>query len=386
MLTICVLCDLLLSSMVSVPSEARLFSQGVNNTSKGTYIFDEASANSVMQAYEKAGVDVLIDLEHLSLEDPASSVGFRTDAVGWCKLDMRDGELWAVDIRWTPEGIERLECKKQRYFSPAFLADKTGRITDVLNVALVAMPATEHAQELVAASKERSTMDPTIVSPEAAPAEAKPKGKVAAILESMKAVRTAIDDTEKVIKGKDIDAIFDAMKAARDVMTSFVEALDAFNGASAPAESPAESPVETAEQAPAADAEDTKKQVECSASSAAPVTTLSSEDYLELVRLRAEMASIDASRRNALVRQLVELGAETPATAYVNGAIAPYLAAMPTEALAARAQVFAALGKGLPVKAPVASPTQDNVPGRLRGKVDPEKYAAIRASIAARKG
>jgi hypothetical protein len=66
---------------------------------------------------------------------------------------MRNGELWAVDVTWTPDGERRLREKTQRYISPLFRRDKkTGRILRLLNVALVSMPATNDAQPLVAAS------------------------------------------------------------------------------------------------------------------------------------------------------------------------------------------------------------------------------------------
>jgi hypothetical protein len=135
------------------PTEFRLFARGVNHTTKGDFIFDAAAAKSVMAAYQRQGVELPIDLEHQSLHDPASAARSDTsDARGWFKLALRNGELWATNVTWTPDGAARLANRTQRYTSPAFLHDADGRITEVVNCALVAMPATHNAQP-VAASK-----------------------------------------------------------------------------------------------------------------------------------------------------------------------------------------------------------------------------------------
>jgi phage I-like protein len=132
------------------PTSFRIFGPGVNATSKGDFVFDAAAARSVMAVYRRAGVDLVIDLEHESL-------GPRTradsgDARGWAKLELRaDGSLWAVDVRWTPDGARRLKDRTQKYISPAFLHEtSSGRITELINMGLVAMPATYEAYPLAA--------------------------------------------------------------------------------------------------------------------------------------------------------------------------------------------------------------------------------------------
>lgn len=142
------------------PTEFRIFRAGVNPSSKGTFLFDEQAAASVMADFAQGGVDLMIDLEHMSLENPAKCVREdASDARGWCALAVRNGELWAVDAKWTEDGARRLRQKTQRYTSPAFLDDvalgvgKDGRVMRMVNVALCGMPATHEAQALVAASK-----------------------------------------------------------------------------------------------------------------------------------------------------------------------------------------------------------------------------------------
>lgn len=136
------------------PTEFRIFRAGVNATSKGETLFDAEAAAAVMANYTREGHDLMVDLEHHALEADASARADAADARGWFKLEMRSGELWAVDVKWTPDGVRRLSERTQRYISPAFRQDtKTNRVVSLLNVALCAMPATYSAAPLVAASK-----------------------------------------------------------------------------------------------------------------------------------------------------------------------------------------------------------------------------------------
>jgi phage I-like protein len=132
------------------PSEFRIFASGINPSRKGPAVFDARAAADVMQAYRAHGADIMLDLEHLSLNDEAPN--FDPDARGWCKLELRGGELWAVDVRWTVDGAARIRAKKQRYISPAFYVDpKSRRVVEIKNVALTALPATDSLTPLVAA-------------------------------------------------------------------------------------------------------------------------------------------------------------------------------------------------------------------------------------------
>jgi phage I-like protein len=135
------------------PTEFRIFKRGVNETTKGPVVFDDAAAASVMAAYTAQGVDLMIDLAHQSLDDSAEAREDAGDARGWFRLALRNGELWAVDVKWTPDGERRLRERTQRYVSPCVYTDKDDRAVEIVNVALCAMPATIGARPLVAASK-----------------------------------------------------------------------------------------------------------------------------------------------------------------------------------------------------------------------------------------
>lgn len=145
-----------------LPTEFRLFKAGWNESQKGSVLFDEQAAKSVMQAFHQWGVDLMIDLEHQAIFGTAAEPTAK-DSRGWFKLEVRSGELWATNVKWTDDGASRVLQKRQRYISPAFHVDQeTSRVVAVLNVALVSMPATNQAIPLIAASI-GAKMDPKMV-------------------------------------------------------------------------------------------------------------------------------------------------------------------------------------------------------------------------------
>lgn len=218
-----------------LPSTFRILRAGENPTAKGTLLFDDAAAQSVMAAYEQHGVDVMIDLEHLSLDQ--ESRNFDPDARGWAKLAVRDGELWAVDVRWGPDGALRLTERRQRYVSPVVAVDDDGRVMSLLNIAITALPATDNAQPLMAASKRLArkrtcTMDETEQTEEmrarklarlrelmALPDEASPEDVVAALEEMpaadvLEIVIEAIADVVDEVPSDDAEIAMAARKLA----------------------------------------------------------------------------------------------------------------------------------------------------------------------------
>jgi phage I-like protein len=153
-----------LSASGKLPTEFRIFKRGVNSTEKGDFVFDETAAKSVMASREKWGVDCMIDLEHGSIEvEPGAADPNARDARGWCRLELRNGELWATQVSWTPDGAARLRARTQRYVSPVFENDPdTKQILRVVNVAITALPATRNAPALVAASVRRGAVSPEL--------------------------------------------------------------------------------------------------------------------------------------------------------------------------------------------------------------------------------
>ncbi len=284
----------------AAPSEFRLFKAGANASTKGVFVFDEVAAANVMAAYAQRGVDLPIDLEHLSLDPELNA--YDPDARGWFGLEVRNGELWAVNVRWNTDGSSRLQEKRQRYISPAFSIDKDGRIIDVLNVALVSMPATHNALALVAASTGAKTrMDPELIK------------------KALGVVETADGEA--------------ALALLKDVIAS------AAGGEVAPEEKPEETP------------DPALAEMTAMTEAATPAQALSvikgwKKSHDEAVAAANQVA---LSERKALAGKLVTLGAETPATAYVGEGeskrLADRLTSESIESLRARVAALSAAKK-----------------------------------------
>jgi hypothetical protein len=318
-----------------LPVAVRLFKRGWNDTEKGQFLFDDEAAKMVMAASGAHGVDRVIDLEHLSLEDqPANENAY--DARGWFQLEVRSGELWAVNVKWTPDGAARLTEKRQRYISPAFATDDEGRITKVVNMALTAMPATHHTPALVAAGTRTKGMNPEQLKR----------------LLKLRADGVSDNDilTELAIDIKTLQSVVKAMGGdpgaplgdLMGMVGAFAKELADMAAGKAPEAE--EEPVAMADPAAVVAEEDPKlsarRQVEALR---LELQTLREKDQAELNILKAEKKSRDDETRRGLVASLVVLGRETPATAWVNSdgkTPRGSLATMPLEELAARVKEF----------------------------------------------
>lgn len=142
------------------PKEFCLFQRGVNHTEKGDFLFDDAAAESVMSWFAAKGVDLPIDYEHEMVD---GGVTGKKLAAGWFGLEVRDGALWATNVRWTPAATAHLQDAEYRYFSPAFDYDQeSGRVAQLINFALTNRPAMNAIPALVAAS---ANVEPTTEKP-----------------------------------------------------------------------------------------------------------------------------------------------------------------------------------------------------------------------------
>jgi phage I-like protein len=133
------------------PKEFRIFKFGVNTSTKGSFLFDELAAELVMAAFTAHAVDLNIDYDHAILQ--AGKGGAKSPAAGFCSLEVRAGELWAIRCDWSDDGKADLEAGRYRYFSPLFAFDEaSGRVTRLINCALTNVPALDGIDALVAAS------------------------------------------------------------------------------------------------------------------------------------------------------------------------------------------------------------------------------------------
>jgi phage I-like protein len=364
------------------PTEFRIFTAGWVETVKGTFLFDETAAASVVAEYMLHGIDLMIDYDHASLAsgvDPALS----GKAAGWFNLEVRGGELWAVNVRWTPPAAEALRRKEWRFMSPAFTTDDEGRITSLLNVAITNLPATRRLQPLVAASLEKSNM-------------------------SMSAdlVKQALD---ALVDGN-ADACAEILKGM------IAEAAAGGPEAEMPAEMPAEEPAPEAEAALAEEPAEEEKPAEEEEEAATVVaatsrlmrltgksTVFAAVEEIEVwkashLKLEAETAKL-AKEREALelgqrkenAKKLIALGAETPHTSgMASGKLCKRLLDEPLADQNVRvAALLSARGGKLPeAPKPPAEDTLGLTEQELKmcaeKKIDPAKYAEKRAAIRAR--
>ncbi len=381
-----------------LPTEFRLFTPGWNETKKGRFLFDAEAAANTLAAYKAWNVDLMIDLEHQSLDENAPVDPTARDARGWCNLELRaDGSLWATNVTWTSDGAARLTDRRQRYVSPAFSFDKaTRRIDSILNIAICAIPATHGTPALVAAAaRGLLTM--------AAPDSGLPPKLVSAALEA--------------VASKDA-------KGALLVLQQFLAAL--LGGGStedAPppvgdggADDALEPPVAAGGAVPPVDP---KKDAAAAAGRMAMVMTGKTDPgqaIAELARrsqvavdleareatLSADRKKLEAGERRALVASLVKLRADSPATAWSDDAgtvPCDRLLAEPIADLRARVAKLTAAATGAGGNIAPPAGTADTAPGEKEFvtplgvvklsvrelamcdelKVKPEEYAADKA-------
>jgi phage I-like protein len=134
------------------PTEFRVFPAGAFRTSKGTFVFSRASADSVMAQYRDRGNPLMGDYEHMSLQVPPvvapASISEATPEIRETPLGP---ELWVVNVQWALPAAQHLRNKEYRLISPAFSHTDEGEILSLVNIALTNLPATYGLQPLVAA-------------------------------------------------------------------------------------------------------------------------------------------------------------------------------------------------------------------------------------------
>lgn len=276
------------------PTEFRIFKAGINATGKGDILFDDQAAKDVMAAYARDGVDLMIDLEHSSIDQQAfANREDAGDARGWFKLALRPGpELWATNVTWTPDGARRLAEKTQRYVSPVSYRDsETGRAVYVLNCAICAMPATYGAEPLVAANRRNAQAPIGRLKAKLA------RAIVAATSRGMnpKLVQQALE----VIQSGDGNAALELLKAFLADEVSEGDPSAAVDPAVAAAASPADPMAPGAQSEPAANS--------------AEYTALRKE--FNVLKAKADARELEDQR--VCIAELVALGVESPATAWL---------------------------------------------------------------------
>jgi len=360
------LLSLALLSGLDPPTEFKLFSKGKNESTKGNFLFDDVAAKSVMSEYEAHGVDLMIDYDHASLSaspvDPANA----GKAAAWFNLELRNGELWAVNVRWTEPADGAIRRKEWRYFSPAFTVAKDGRVGSLLNVAVTNIPALHGIEPLVAASKvaldaRGGQMDPKVMA----------------------------EGLDALIKGdaKKCMAIFKSLIVSAASGGAAPETED-------PSTPPPEPPAEMNEIA-AASARLMKLTSAGDFMSAVEMVDTFRKSHLELeverARLSKEREVLDSAKRRKLGAELVTLGGKAPAHVWADEKcveLKSYLAKMPMGDLEAFVADAVQANRRQPDIKPPQGETTNELglsPREIRmcsdKKIDPKKYAETKARL-----
>ncbi len=138
------------------PSELRLFKVGPNPSVKGTFLWDEKAADAVMRKYRAMGRGITWDYDHAALRKDSTQPDQTAKSAGICDLELRNGELWCVRIRWVKAAKDAIEAGEWPFYSPAFNTeiDKEGnkRPTWLISIALTGNPALHDLSELTEAA------------------------------------------------------------------------------------------------------------------------------------------------------------------------------------------------------------------------------------------
>lgn len=152
------LSEVILDASGGAPSAFRILAAGLNETRKGPLLFDEEAADLVMAEFATGKVDLPIDYAH-AMARPMTTAPTEQIAAGWFRPEIRDGELWAADVTWTPKGSAAVQSREFRYTSlwgdiaPTGSGDEM-RLIRLRNVALTNTPATIGTLPLVASESE----------------------------------------------------------------------------------------------------------------------------------------------------------------------------------------------------------------------------------------
>lgn len=148
--------ELALASDGRPPSSILLFPAGKFAARDGrAWINDDPAA--VVTAFARNNADLPIDIEHAT--EKKGPAGEPAPAVGWIKgLAARDdGSIWA-DVEWTEEGARAIASRSYRYYSPAFLHTKDGRVRSLSSAGLTNKPAIEALPALTRENPTEETM------------------------------------------------------------------------------------------------------------------------------------------------------------------------------------------------------------------------------------
>jgi len=129
--------------ILDAPRTFRIFGAGRN----GPFLFDTHAAKCVLDAARRNGGDLMVDYDHASLSRPVDPA-LAGRAAAWFGLEVRRGELWAVNVVWTQPAAEALGRKEWRAVAPVFRVEG-GRISALVNAGLTGNRAASPSRDSV---------------------------------------------------------------------------------------------------------------------------------------------------------------------------------------------------------------------------------------------
>lgn len=116
-------------------------------TECAAWILNSANAVVLVAAAATKKTKSVIDYEHQTLN--AAKNGLPAPAAGWfTTLEWREGDGLYALVDWTSAAAAAIEAKEYLYISPVFTYDKSGRVLELLHVALTNTPALDELPPL----------------------------------------------------------------------------------------------------------------------------------------------------------------------------------------------------------------------------------------------
>ncbi len=207
-----------------IPNEIQLFSFDTIRTTKGNYIVNSSSAESIISIFREIGNDIVIDYEHQTLNDTEAP------AAGWIKnLYAKDDGIYGT-VEWTQKAKDYIKNREYRYLSPVVWTNKDNVAVYLQSVALTNLPATLNAKPLINKNNYKKGDDGMDELLKALGAKTKDDAKTS--INALKQNQKLYEDIVKKLKLKtdtkqeELEGVISNLKAAADFTAEIREALD----------------------------------------------------------------------------------------------------------------------------------------------------------------
>lgn len=127
-------------------SKIKILPLGNVSTTKGNFVVDEISLNSIINTFKQRGLDIVIDYEHQSVSNNMAI------ASGWIKELFVEDDCLVGLAEWTKQAQEQIEKRQYKYLSPTLYL-KNNRAVRLHSVALTNTPAIDKMYPLFLSDK-----------------------------------------------------------------------------------------------------------------------------------------------------------------------------------------------------------------------------------------